>query len=309
CFGKSTGSVTAGTVSNFIGTVTYNWVNAANASVGTTASVTGLPEGTYTLTATDNCSTQSNSVTILQPTAALALAPSSKTDVICFGFSTGSVTAGTLTNSVGTVTYSWKNSSNTEVGTTASVSNLPAGTYTLTVTDSCSSQSNSVIIGQPTATLTCSIVQNKAVTANGLSNGEATVTPLGGNGGYTYLWDNSETTQKAIALNAGLHSVTVTDSKGCTTTCTITISEPNVLSCSIVQDAPAKCYGDKNGKATVSAIGGNGEYTYLWDNTETTAQATGLTAGLHTVTVTDKLGYTTTCTVTILQPQAALTAA
>ncbi|WP_311260714.1 VCBS domain-containing protein, partial [Xanthomonas sp. WCS2017Cala2-12] len=69
-------------------------------------------------------------------------------------------------------------------------------------------------------------------------NGEATVTPIGGNGDYTYLWDNNENTQTASALSAGLHSVTVTDSKGCTTTCTVTITEPNVLSCSISQDSP-----------------------------------------------------------------------
>ena len=161
------------------------------------------------------------------------------------------------------------------------------------------------IITQP-ATLSCSIVQNKAVSANGLSDGQATVTPLGGNGGYTYLWDNTETTVKALGLSAGLHSVTVTDSKGCKTTCDVTISQPGVLSCSISQDAPAKCFSDSNGKATVTAIGGNGEYTYLWDNSETTAQAVALNAGNHTVTVTDKLGYKTSCEVSIGQPQAAL---
>ncbi|MFD2941998.1 T9SS type B sorting domain-containing protein, partial [Flavobacterium notoginsengisoli] len=183
-----------------------------------------------------------------------------------------------------------------------------AGTYTLTVTDSCSSVSNSVTITQPNAVLSCSVIQNKAVSSNGLSNGEATVTPIGGNGDYTYLWDNNENTQTASALSAGLHSVTVTDSKGCTTTCTVNITEPNVLSCSISQDSPVKCFGENTGKATVTALGGNGDYTYLWDNGETTAQAITLIAGVHSVTVTDKLNYTTTCTVTISQPQNTLSA-
>jgi hypothetical protein len=64
-----------------------------------------------------------------------------------FGTSTGSVTAGTVTGAVGTIKYSWKNASSIEVGTTASVANLPAGTYTLTVSDDCSSKSNSVTVG------------------------------------------------------------------------------------------------------------------------------------------------------------------
>ncbi|MBJ2124881.1 SprB repeat-containing protein, partial [Flavobacterium sp. IB48] len=231
-----------------------------------------------------------------------------KTDASCFGKSTGSVTAGTVTNAIGTVKYSWKNSGGIEVGTTATVSDLPSGTYTLTITDSCSSQSNSVTISQPAIALSCSIIQNKAVTSNGLSDGEATVTPIGGNVGYTYLWDNSETTQKAVGLSAGLHSVTVTDSKGCTTTCTVTITQPDVFSCSISQDSAVKCFGENTGKATITAVGGNGDYTYLWDNGETTAQAIALSAGVHNVTVTDKLNYTTTCSVTISQPQQGLSA-
>ncbi|MGL3002157.1 hypothetical protein ACSVH9_16325, partial [Flavobacterium sp. RSSB_23] len=153
CFGASTGSVTAGAVTGAVGTVAYSWKNASNTVVGTTATVDNLPAGTYTVTVSDSCSSESNSVTIGQPEAALALGASSKTDASCFGTSTGSVTAGAVTGAVGTVTYSWKNASNTVVGTTASVSNLPAGTYTVTVSDSCSSESNSVTIGQPEAAL------------------------------------------------------------------------------------------------------------------------------------------------------------
>ncbi|KAF2340128.1 hypothetical protein, partial [Flavobacterium ginsenosidimutans] len=102
CYGASTGTVTAGTVTNSVGTVAYSWKNSANAEVGTAASVSNLPSGTYTLTVTDSCSSQTNSVTVGQPSAALALGASSKTDASCYGASTGTVTAGTVANSVGT---------------------------------------------------------------------------------------------------------------------------------------------------------------------------------------------------------------
>jgi len=64
CFAGSDGSVTVGIVSNAIGTVSYSWTNASNTVVGTTASVNGLPVGTYTVTVTDNCFTRTNSVII-----------------------------------------------------------------------------------------------------------------------------------------------------------------------------------------------------------------------------------------------------
>ncbi|MDQ1166649.1 gliding motility-associated C-terminal domain-containing protein [Flavobacterium sp. SORGH_AS_0622] len=216
CFGESTGSVTAGTITNAVGTLTYSWKNSANVEVGSTASVSNLPAGTYTLTVTDSCSSQSNSVTIDQPIAALTLGISSKTDVVCFGESTGSVTAGTITNAVGTVTYSWKNSANVEVGSTASVSNLPAGTYTLTVTDSCSSQSNTVTISQPQNALSAVKTQTD-VTCGGGNNGSATVTVSGGTSGYTYTWNTTpvQTTASAIGLTAGNYSVVITDANGC----------------------------------------------------------------------------------------------
>ena len=62
---------------------------------------------------------------------------------------------------------------------------------------------------------------------NGQSNGSATVTPVGGNGGNTFLWDDGEITATATKLNAGTHSVTVTDTKNCTTSCSVVINENN----------------------------------------------------------------------------------
>jgi hypothetical protein len=114
--------------------------NASSIEVGTNCFSCELPAGTYTLTVSDDCSSKSNSVTVGQPATALALAASTKSDATCFGTSTGSVTAGTVTGALGTIKYSWKNASSVEVGTTASVANLPAGTYTLTVSDDCSSK-------------------------------------------------------------------------------------------------------------------------------------------------------------------------
>ncbi len=79
------------------------------------------------------------------------------------------------------------------------------------------------------------------------------------------------------------------------------MTEPDVLTATAVQDIPVECSGDSNGGATVTAEGGNGGYTYDWDNGETTATATALSAGPHTVTVTDSKGCSFIASITISQ--------
>jgi phosphotransferase system glucose/maltose/N-acetylglucosamine-specific IIC component len=136
--------------------------------VGT--SISNLPAGTYTVTVTDNCSSKSNSVTMGQPAAALAIGTSSKTlllgtcNWICNCW---------YCNWVGTnCNYSWKNASNTEVGTTASISNLPAGT-SVTVT-TVLLKSNSVTIGQPAAALAIGTSSKTDASCFGTSTGSVT---------------------------------------------------------------------------------------------------------------------------------------
>ncbi len=147
--------------------------------------------------------------------------------------------------------------------------------------------------------LTATAAQNNPVTCNGESNGTATVTVTGGNLPYSYSWDDGETTATAGNLSAGLHVVDITDNKGCTTSATVNITEPAVLSATAVQDNPVVCNGESNGSATVTVTGGNLPYSYSWDDGETTATANNLSAGLHVVDITDNKGCTTSASVTI----------
>ena len=297
CFGESNGQATV-TPSGGNGGFTYLWDNNE-----TTQTATSLDAGTHTVTVTDSegC-TSSCSVTINQPSAAVSCLATEDSPVVCFGESNGRATV-TPSGGNGGFTYLWDNNETTQTATS-----LDAGTHTVTVTDSqgCSSTC-SVTINQPSAAVSCSATENSPVVCFGESNGQATVTPSGGNGGFTYLWDNNETTQTATALNAGTHTVTVTDSEGCSSTCSVTINQPSAaVSCSATEDSPVVCFGESNGQATVTPSGGNGGFTYLWDNNETTQTASSLDAGTHTVTVTDSQGCSSTCSVTINQPSAAV---
>jgi hypothetical protein len=66
--------------------------------------------------------------------------------------------------------------------------------------------------------------------------------------------------------------VNVTDAKECKITVSVTITEPTLLTASAVQVSPVVCFGNLM-VHTVTPAGGNGTYTYLWDNGETTATA------------------------------------
>ncbi|MFN4083065.1 MAG: PKD domain-containing protein, partial [Bacteroidia bacterium] len=81
------------------------------------------------------------------------------------------------------------------------------------------------------------------------------------------------------------------------------------VSCSVVNNVT--CVGGNNGSATVSVSGGVAPYTYAWSNGQNTPTAVNLTAGTYSVTVTDDIGVTRTCTVNIIalhsNPPAAVT--
>ncbi len=231
CFNKSTGSITVNNATGGVAPYTYSWKKDGSAYTGTSQTLDNLGFGNYEVTATDANGCQGTlTINISQPAAPLTLGISSKTDALCYGSSTGTVTAGTVTNAVGTVNYSWKNSANTEIGTIASVSNLPAGIYTLTVTDNCSSQSNSVTIGEPAAALSA-VKSQVNVSCGGASTGSATVTVSGGTTAYTYIWNTNpvQSSETATNLSAGNYTVTITDENGCSINESFTILDGDAV--------------------------------------------------------------------------------
>ncbi|WP_348824919.1 PKD-like domain-containing protein, partial [Flavobacterium aestuarii] len=100
----------------------------------------------------------------------LSLGPISSTNVTCYGNSDGTASVGTILGSVDTINYLWKNSSDITIGTESSINNLTAGTYTLTVSDNCSSKSESVTITQPAIAVSVSGTASN-VSCYGLSDG------------------------------------------------------------------------------------------------------------------------------------------
>ncbi|HKC66814.1 MAG TPA: T9SS type A sorting domain-containing protein, partial [Bacteroidia bacterium] len=207
-------------------------------------------------------------VSINQPSALLA--SSAAGTILC----NGGVTTLTVTETGGTSPY-------TGDGT---MTNISAGTYSYTVTDNngCTS-TTTITVNQPNVLMASStsgiIACNGGVTT-------LTVTETGGTSPYT--GDGVMTN-----ISAGTYSYTVTDNNGCTSTTTVTVTEPTVLMASSTSGTIA-CNGGST-SVTVTETGGTSPFTG-------DGVMTNISAGTYSYTVTDNNGCTATTTITINQP-------
>jgi len=272
CYGVADGSATA-TASGTSG-YHYDWSNGQ-----TTATASNLVAGTYTVTVSDvNSCTSTASKTITQPATALSVSAGNVTNATC-GQSNGSITA-TASGGTSTYKYAWSNGA-----TTATISNLPGATYTLTVTDahSCTSTVSATVTSSGSLHLTTT---SSAVTCYGTSTGSAGATVTGSSGSVSYHWSNGATTAAIQNLTAATYSVTISDGSGCSATSSDIISQPAALDVSATS-TNAGCGNADNGSASVTVSGGTSAYTYHWSNGSTAFNITGVVAGSYEVTVTD----------------------
>jgi gliding motility-associated-like protein len=297
CNGDSDGTATV-TASNGAVPYTYAW---STTPAQTDSLAIGLTAGLYIVTVTDaNGCTISNSTTINEPP--LITVTTASTNVSCHAGTDGTITVTNTTAGTAAVQYSIDTGTTWQA--TNTFTNLLAGDYTIStqfVNGTCTITSPSITITEPTPVVLSNTTTD--ATCNSSADGTATVTPTGGTAGYTYAWDANafnQTNATAIGLNQGNFEVTVTDANGCTAmdTATVNVPFPIVLT---MASTDLSCFGASDGTATVSATGGNGTYTYVWNTTpaQTTQTASNLSAGTTIVTVTDGNGCFDTAQVQI----------
>ncbi len=288
CFGADDGEIDL-TVMGGTAPYTYAWADGP-----VTEDRTGLSPGSYTVVVTDANGCQENtSVTITEP-AVLAISEII-TDVDCFGNATGAIDA-TITGGTAPYAYSWSGGETTE-----DLSNLIAGTYTLTVTDlnGCIA-SETFTVAEPVAALSLTETITD-VTCNGLGNGTIDITVAGGTAPYSYSWSDGGTLEDKSALTPGNYNVTVTDANGCQISGAYTITEPVVLASSLAS-TDISCFGADDGEIDITVSGGTAPYTYLWADGATTQDRSSLSPGLYSLVITDANGCQTNESVTITEP-------
>ncbi len=290
-------------VSGGINTEEYNGVNATfpnnfwnydNIPVVLTAGQDSIIFNTYMNNTSDcyfigcaglywqntNCMTCTPTVTTM--TLTTASAPAS-----CGNNGTASVT---VVGAAGPLTYTWSPSGQT----TATATGLPPGFYTVDVNDGSTCAADTVTVGNLGMVLAISNTD-----AHCSAPGTASISVTGGAAPYTYLWSNGATTS-SITAASGSYSLTVTDNNGCMLSDSTTILNLSTLGCS-ASSTPYYSCPSTLGTASVIVSAGTTPYTYLWTpGGQTTATATGLSAGTYTINVIDSNGCTTSASTTVI---------
>jgi hypothetical protein len=259
----------------------------------TTFNRTGLTAGAYTFTVTDSSPTGPchyiQTVTLTQP-AQLVVSYVSQVNIFCPGDSNGSIQI-SVTGGVPGYTYVWKNQLNAIVSNIEDPILLPAGTYSVTVTDvnNATASLTGIVLSQPVS-MTAELLDID-VTCNGFNNGSIEVVSLiGGQSPYMFQWFNNANPNLILLTTYGMTSsisglspneycVKITDANGCFITKCAIITQPEPLS--LVEDYITEfttngyfvsCFGEDDGAIHITVSGGTTPYVYAWGNNYATSE-------------------------------------
>jgi gliding motility-associated-like protein len=306
CFGDKTGKILAqgNTVGGATATpYTFSFSPSGVGNLNATASSATydqLPAGIYSVTMTDQsgCTVQKKNINVTQPTK-LDLNVVAQNDPTCAGAAKdGSVEikaiGGTLAAG-NNYKYKWSNNN-----TTPKVSNLVAGTISVSVTDDngCLVTKDFTLKAPASPKVTNVTVKN--VDCSNSTNGsiKVTATPASAGDQLTYTWSNTGTSSEIFNLPPNKYSVTVTDQKGCFVKLDTAVTSPLPLVLKDTMVTSPVCTNDKNGSIVIEMKGGTPDYKFLWEYNGVKNETTGATKGnltnlagtLYSVSVQDAKG-------------------
>jgi outer membrane protein OmpA-like peptidoglycan-associated protein len=278
CADDKNGSITID-VAGGVAPYRYKWSNGDS-----TKNLTNIPAGDYSVTVTDaNSHTEILSAKIAQPSSIIAQLNYAK-NLLCFNDSKGAIQV-TVTGGQLPYKYLWSSGQTTE-----DLVNVPAGDYSLTITDGSScKQTLKTTLTQPEA-FTSKIVDVKNVSCKGDKQGEIHINATGGVGPYKYSWSNGDKSQDITSALAGNYSVKITDANGCAQSLSAIIVEPNELVASLGAVINNNCFGETKGSIKTTVAGGKQPYRFAWNTGDTTRNISNLAVGDYSMIVTDASG-------------------
>jgi gliding motility-associated-like protein len=287
CYGDSTGSINVAALGG-VGIIAFS-INPNLGVQNQNGVFTNLPANSYIIIATDAIGCTNTTFTSLTQNPALTFASIIYTEPICYGDSNGTINAiGNGGN--GTIYYQLNNGLQSLIGW---YPNLPAATYTLTITDvlGCTKDSSYQLI-QPDP-LGLESFTFTPITCKENRDAKAYVKGKGGKGFYTYYIRpglHISHTGYFGNLTTGTYTLTIKDTNGCEFDTLIQITPPGSFITVNVTKQDLTCYGIGNeGWAKANVIGGEAPYNYTWSTNplQNTEEAIGLYFGYYFLTVSD----------------------
>ena len=310
------GSLTV-TIGGGIGGYTYSWSDASNNSLesqdaATTTTVYSLCEGYYTLHIEDEnplgCAVDTTIQIEHRPLSCDTIQLVATT---CYGGDNGVLEVSGVGGYYEAYKYEWtsENWPADSVATTASISGLKAGLYTVVISQSNGrvSDTTTIEVGQPSTRLhipNANIIPEGSFCYNAI--GTITIVEpanlaeeFGGNVPFKYYFSHSDWTD-SVVVNSGAKPVKVTglatddynllvvDDLGCQYDTVITVPDLSEFTITRTDSTAPRCFGYEDGKLSIEATSKSStNFTYQWSNGETTASIGGLAAGTYSVVVTD----------------------
>jgi len=308
CNGDNDGEINI-TVGGGTGNYTYEW-STENGSgiVQGQEDQSGLGPGNYKLVLRDGCNTFEYIYTISTP-GILEITLDDKVNILCHDDSTGSINI-TVNGGTAPYDYVWTDGINTydrnvgNVFNDGDLSNIPSGTYVLTVTDANGCVATfSTDLTQPEDLIID--IQKTDLNCYNSNDGTITVTPTGGVAPYSYTWSDNGNGNVRTGLRADTYSVTITDSNGCEEIRTVVIENAELFDVNPVV-TPVSCFGANDGSIEMNFVGGVSPITFEWNDpagSNAGQNRYNLSPGTYSVLITDASGCEIQRDFTIIEPQ------
>ena len=293
CFGDSNGALGFIITQESVPPYTYQLFNSLGALVATitnstdlTPQFTGLVADTYTFTIIDaNGGTKSlTGLMVTQPNDIVITATT--TPITCYGANNASIVL-TVSGGTGPYTGAWNN-----LATGLSQTNLSAGNYIITITDSKGCQ-KPITVSIPEAPVFMVNPVATNITCHGAHDGSIQLNLVGGLAPLTLTWsDGSNAGLTRNNLGPGIYTATISDGTPCFITRSFTIVDPQVLAIGANVSNATNCTNANSGTIDLNVSGGVPPFNFVWSNGATTEDLTNIIAGNYAVVVTDANGCT-----------------
>jgi len=271
------------------GSGNYNYFWSNDGGMEGNSINTGLSEGFYELTITDdaNCQIATESFMIIVDEIFTAFVQDLG-HVDCADIPNGFIELNT-TGISPIEEIKWSNN----VFDQNTIDNLSGGIYSVTVSssDGCTSVVDSIVIIEPEP-IELELDAIEDVLCFGGTDGSIDISITGGTPPYSYYWNNQDTTQDLSNINSGFYRVTITDANSCQEE-SISIFVDTFDPITIESDIEhVNCVGSFDGSINLETAGGGGEYEYFWNNTAYADSnlITEAPPGIYIVTVVDRFG-------------------